>query len=250
MNPVLEQMKNHRSIRKYKDIPIEEETIQTLIEAAMNASSSGNMQSFSIIVTKNRDLRQELLPYHFDQRMVLEAPVFVTFCADFNRTREWLKMREAPLNFDNPMSFMIGAIDAILASQNFSLAAESLGLGVCYLGTTLASCGEIARLLDCPKNVVPVVGMCLGYPDEKPQKRRRLPQKYLTHQEKYHQYSQEELSDCYDKREFEAQQRLDFKCKSDYAKFLTTEKYTRESHLKYSYNLLKTLQEKNFLKCY
>lgn len=247
MNPILEQMKNHRSIRKYKDIPIEEETIQTLIEAAMCASSSGNMQAYSIIVTKDRSLRVELLPHHFNQEMVLEAPVFVTFCADFNRTREWLKLRQAPLNFDNPMSFMIGAIDAILASQNFSLAAESLGLGVCYLGTTLASCGEISRILDCPENVVPVVGMCLGYPDEKPLERKRLPLTYLHHSEKYHRFNKIELNDCYQNREIEAQDRLELKHQNDYAKFLTSKKYTRESHLHYSKTILECLKNQNFL---
>ena len=156
---ILEQLHAHRSIRKYADRPVSDEDVRRITEAATRASSSGNMQAYSIIVTRDRALREELYPLHFDQDMVLEAPVLMTFCADFHRMRRWLELSEARENFDNFMSFMIAAIDAVLASQNAAIAAESLGLGVCYMGTTLANCERIAQVLKCPDHVVPVVGL-------------------------------------------------------------------------------------------
>ncbi|PIP93109.1 MAG: NADPH-dependent oxidoreductase [Bdellovibrio sp. CG12_big_fil_rev_8_21_14_0_65_39_13] len=247
MNPVLKQMEQHRSIRKYKNQDVEDHVIQQILECAINASSSGNMQAYSVIVTKKKEIREALSPLHFDQNMALEAPVFVTFCADFNRTRKWLETRNAPLNFDNPMSFMIGAIDAILVSQNFSLAAESLGLGICYLGTTLANCHKIAKILNCPHQVVPVVGMSLGHPAEGPLKRNRLPSKFLFHKDRYQDYSEDDLRDCYIEREKESMQRLGFAKLDEYAHFLTTKKYTKESHLLYSQNIIQCLRDQNYL---
>ena len=111
-------MAKHRSIRKYKNKTVPTELIESILTSATKASSSGNMQTYRFIVTKNESLRRKLSPLHFDQSMVLDAPVFITFCADFHRMRRWVGLSEAPDNFDNFMSFMIASIDAILASQN------------------------------------------------------------------------------------------------------------------------------------
>ena len=201
MNQVIEHMKNHRSIRKYKDREVSDEIINEIIEAGMAASSSGNMQSYSIIVTKDKKIRESLLTAHFDQSMVTEAPVLITFCADFHRMRLWLEASDAPMNFDNLMSFMIGSIDATLVSQNVALAAEALGLGICYMGTTLASCDQIAKILNCPDHVVPVVGFSLGYPDESPPERKRLPRESIVHKEVYKDYTADDINAAYSERE-------------------------------------------------
>ena len=140
-------IENHKSIRKYKSDPVPEIMLNRILGTALRASSSGNMQCFSIIVTKNKTLKKKLYKLHFNQEMVLQAPIVMTFCSDFHRMRKWLKISNAPDNFDNFMSFMIGAIDATLASQNAALAAENEGLGICYMGTTLANCYKIAKLL-------------------------------------------------------------------------------------------------------
>lgn len=103
----------HRSIRKYQDRPIEGVLLDSILESGIRASSSGNMQAFSIIVTKDRALKKQLHALHGHQNMVLQAPVLLTFCSDFHRMRRWLSLSEAPDNFDNVMSFMIGAIDAV-----------------------------------------------------------------------------------------------------------------------------------------
>ena len=108
----------HRSIREYEDREVSQELLEQILDAGIRASSSGNMQSYSIIVTKDKELKQKLYNAHMEQSMVVDAPILVTFCADFNRMRKWLSLNDAPIQFDNYMSFMIGAIDATLAAQD------------------------------------------------------------------------------------------------------------------------------------
>ncbi len=182
---IINAIHQHRSIRKYKADPVSDELLTKILNAGLRASSSGNMQTYSIIVTRDLALRKRLYIPHKKQSMVLDAPVLLTFCADFHRMRHWLKISNAPDNFDNFMSFMVAAIDAILVSQNVALAAESEGLGICYMGSTLANCDEIGNILQLPNNVVPVVGFSLGYPDESPAPRDRLPLEGLVHYETY-----------------------------------------------------------------
>lgn len=250
-------MEQHRSIRKYQNKPVEEEKLHRILTAATRASTSGNMQAYSIIVTSDPILKSRLYEPHFEQSMVLEAPLLLTFCADFHRMREWLKASEAPLNFDNYMSFMIAAIDAILASQNAALAAEAEGLGICYMGTTLASCDKIGEILNCPEHVVPVVGFSLGYPDEEPKLRDRLPLQSVVHRETYRRYSQDDIEKCYFEKETagmaryrqdpELRERIEAVKAQNLAQVYTKAKYTRESHLKYSQDVLAYLQKQGFM---
>ena len=134
---VINVMHQHRSIRKYKPDPVPDKLLTKILAAGIRASSSGNMQTYSIIVTRDLELRKRLYEPHMEQSMVLDAPILLTFCADFNRMRHWLRISDAPDNFDNFMSFMVAAIDAVLVSQNVALAAESKGLGVVSLGTKM-----------------------------------------------------------------------------------------------------------------
>lgn len=248
---------SHKSIRSYKDKTIPEDVLSRVLTAATRASSSGNMQSYSIIATTDKKLKQELLAPHFNQTMVTEAPVLLTFCADFHRMRQWLKINEAPENFDNLMSFMIASIDAILASQNAVLAAEAEGLGICYMGTTLASSKEIAKILKCPKHVVPVVGFSLGYPNEEITTRDRLPLSGIIHQETYRDYKDTDIEEIYLEKETvgferymknsELKKRVEEVGATNLAQIYTKAKYTRESHLKYSTDLFDFLKEQDFL---
>lgn len=247
--------RSHRSIRKYKKKDISEELLQEILKTGVHASSSGNMQAYSIIVSRDHNIKKRMFDSHFKQSMLMDAPVFLTFCADFNRMRSWLEISDAPENFDNFMSFMIGAIDAILVSQNVALAAEYEGLGICYMGTTLASAHEIGPILNLPKNVVPIVGFSLGYPDEKPEERERLPLEYLVHQETYLENAQDRIQDCYDKKNREGmdryrsiyQEMMEKENIQNLAQIYTKLKYTRESHLEYSQNLHEYLNAQNFL---
>ncbi len=257
MENIYEHILSHKSIRKYKEKEVSDEILNKVITAGTRASSSGNMQPYSIIITRDKKQREKLFPLHFEQTMVLEAPVLLTFCADFNRMRLWLKQSDAPENFDNFMSFLIGMIDATLASQNVALAAEAEGLGICYMGTTLASNGEISKVLELPEHVVPVVGFSLGYPDEEVAARDRLPLEAIIHREKYQNYTEESIRKIYKKKEMDGMKRylshpdlkklIEESDVSNLAQVYTKIKYTKESHLKYSTDVLECLKNQGFL---
>lgn len=253
---IFDLIHNHKSIRKYKDTPVSEEALEKILLAATRASSSGNMQAYSIVVTRDQKIKEQLYNPHFEQSMVLEAPVLLTFCADFHRMRRWLRLREALDNFDNFMSFMIASIDAVLASQNAALAAEAEGLGICYMGTTLASCDEIAKILKCPEGVVPVVGFSLGYPAEAPNPRDRLPLRALVHQEQYQLRSDQDILDSYRQREVagwirylsnpDLKKAVEESGVSNLAQVYTKLKYTKESHEAYAAIVMKCIKEQGF----
>ena len=198
---VIDQIHHHRSIRKYKPDPIPDHILNEILQASIRTSSSGNMQTYSIIVVQNPDTREQLLKPHLNQKMIVNAPVFLTFCADFYRMRRWLSLSKAPDNFDNFFGFMVAAIDAILVAQTAALAAESKGLGICFLGSTLANSDQIGKILKLPENVIPVTGFTLGYPDEDPPLRDRLPLNGLIHRESYQHYSDEDIRTIYQERE-------------------------------------------------
>jgi nitroreductase len=254
---VIEMIQQHRSIRRYKPDPIPEELLNEILEAGIHASSSGNMQTYSIIVTRDSILREQLYKAHFEQDMLLQAPILLTFCADFHRMRHWLRLSDAPDNFDNFMSFMVAAIDAILVSQNVALAAESKGLGICYLGSTFANCDQVGRILELPHNVVPVVGFTIGYPDEDPALRDRLPLDGLVHYETYHDYSDERINEIYRQREVKGWQRymsyprlrrliIDSGVEN-LAQVYTVVKYSRQSHQEFSRKVLGYLKLQDFM---
>lgn len=254
---VIETIHQHRSIRKYKPDPIPDKLLNEILSAGIRASSSGNMQAFSIVVTQDRKLKEQLYRAHNDQEMVLEAPHLLTFCADFHRMRQWLRISHAPDNFDNFLGFMVAAIDAILVSQNIALAAESKGLGICYLGSTLANCDQVGRILELPINVVPVVGFTLGYPNEDPALRDRLPLEGLVHVETYQDYTAEQINEIYHDREIKGwdrymsyprvRQMIIDAGVDNLAKVYTTVKYTRETHQELSQKIQNYLHEQDFM---
>ncbi|MBY8028553.1 nitroreductase family protein [Vibrio fluvialis] len=254
---VLQALHAHRSIRRYHPDAIAPELLEEILQAGIRASSSGNMQSYSIIVTQDKALRDALYTPHMEQNMVVDAPVLLIFCADFRRMRKWLELSDAPLNFDNFMSFMIGAIDATLVSQNVALAAEAKGLGLCYMGSTLANCDKIGEILKLPQGVVPVVGYSLGYPAELPDVRDRLPLSGLVHHEVYHDHSDEEIEAIYREREQagwvrymsypELRAMIEQSDVNNLAQIYTQLKYTRESHLEFSQTVLNYLHQQGFM---
>ncbi len=254
---IIETMHKHRSIREYSSEPVEDEMLAEILEAGIRASSSGNMQTYSIIVTRDLALRKQLYEPHMEQSMVLDAPVLLTFCADFNRMRHWLRVSDAPDNFDNFMSFMVAAIDAVLVSQNVALAAEAKGLGICYMGSTLANCDQIGRILKLPRGVIPVVGFSLGYPNENPAVRDRLPLDGLIHYETYQDYSDARIREIYQERETKGWERYMSYARlrqmvqesgaENLAQIYTAVKYTRETHEQYSKTVFEYLASQDFM---
>jgi nitroreductase len=166
----------HRSIRRYKPTPIAPRLIEEVCaQAIAGSSSSGNLNMVSLVLTEDAARRELLCALHSGQEMIRQAPLLITFCADSQRTRRWLKLRGARDNFNNFKSFLVAAIDAIIVAQSVALGFQARGLGICYLGTTLMACTEIAEFLQLPETVFPVTSLVVGYPDEAPAKRDRLP---------------------------------------------------------------------------
>ena len=194
MTELSQLLNHHRSIRRYKPDPIDPAVVDAVCaDAIAGASSSGNLNSVSIVLTRDPERKRSLYDLHFEQPMVLQAPLVVTFCADWFRTREWLRKRGARDNFNNFIGYHVAAFDAIIVAQNASLGFQAHGLGICYMGTTLHSMEAIAAMLELPDTCVPVTTIVVGHPDEDPPKRDRLPIASLIHEERYRSPSDTEL---------------------------------------------------------
>ena len=189
----MESIKNRRTIRKYKDQDISNQLLTELLTNSFRASTMGGMQLYSVVVTREKVMKEKLAPFHFNQPMVTQAPVVLTFCADFNRFSIWCKQREAVPGYDNFLSFMNAATDALLVTQNFCTLAEENGLGICYLGTTIYNPEPIIELLKLPRLVIPVATITVGYPDECPEQPDRLPVSGIIHEEYYHDYTPDNI---------------------------------------------------------
>jgi nitroreductase len=197
----LDTLINHRSIRKYKEKSIDDALMNKILEAGCRASTTGNMQVYSIINTTDAEVKEKLAPAHFNQPMIKEAPNVLTFCADFNRFNKWCRQSNAVPGYDNFLSFMTAAIDALLVAQNVAVAAEEEGLGICYLGTTTYNADKIIDILKLPKGVVPVTTITIGWPDEKPGQVERLPLDAVVHDNIYSDYTEADIKRLYEEKE-------------------------------------------------
>ena len=240
---------NHRSIRKYKSDSIDESTLNEILQAGVRASTTGNMQVYSIIVTADKEIKKKLAPCHFNQPMVTQAPVVLTFCADFNRFNKWCIQRKAAPGYDNFLSFFTAAIDALLVAQNVCIAAEEKGLGICYLGTTTYTADKIIDVLKIPKGVVPVTTVVLGYPDENPGLTDRLPLAAILHREIYQDYSEGDIDQTYSMKESLplTKKLLEENGKETLAQVFTDKRYTKKDNVSFSKVLLKVLQDQGFM---
>ena len=190
--------------------------------------------------------------------MVLQAPLTITFCADWHRNREWLRIRNAKDNFNNLIGYHVAAFDAIILSQSVCLGFEALGFGVCYMGTTLHSMAELADFFGLPDTCLPVTSIVVGYPDEDPPKRDRLPLRAFLHEETYHTSTESEILDIFEKREINGWNRymsypdlkaiIEERGINSLAQFYTSEvKYDPDVFRTDSARLRLLLEEKHFL---
>lgn len=245
---MINEIFEHRTIRKYKDKEIDENTLNSILNAAIRASNTGNMQVYSIIVTKDQEMKEKLAPTHFNQPMVTQAPVLLTFCADFNRFNKWCKERKAEPGYDNFISFLTAAIDAIIATQNACLEAESNGLGICYLGTAIYNADKIIDILELPKGVVPITAVTLGYPDENPPLTDRLPSEAVVHYEKYKDFTSEEIDTLYKEKEDreDSKQFVKENNKETLAQVFTDVRYTKKNNEHFSKVLLDVIKNQGY----
>ncbi len=240
---------NHRTIRKYKTNPIPEDILEKVLIAGTRASTTGNMQVYSMVVTTDNSIKEKLWDCHFKQEMVKLAPVVITFCADFNRFNKWCILRQAEPGYNNFLSFTTAAIDALLVAQNVALAAEESGLGICYLGTTTYNADKIIGILELPKGVVPITTLVVGYADETPELTDRLPLKAVVHLNKYQDYSEKDINDLYFEKESLAfhQELIKKNNKETLAQIFTDIRYTKKDNVFFSQSLLRVLKSQGFM---
>lgn len=192
-NPVLDAIHSHASARHYSDQPVDRATLETIVRAAQAASTSSNLQSWSVIAVHDLTTRQQLAELCGGQRHIAEAPLFLAFCADRARLDRVCELRGYTQDTSTLESFLVSALDAVIAAQNAALAAESLGLGICYIGGIRNHPDEICQLLKLPQRVFPVVGMTVGWPSRPLRKRPRLPLSAVLHHERYQPVRDEDL---------------------------------------------------------
>lgn len=190
-----------RTVRKYTSQPVDDILLNRLIEDAAHAPTTGNMQLYSVIVTRDDEMKKKLAPAHFNQPVVTQAPVVLTFCADFNRFTKWCEASNADAGYGNFQGFITAMLDVVIFAQQFVTAAEMSGLGCCYLGTTTYNAPQIAELLDLPALVVPVVTVTVGYPDGNFNVSDRMPLDAIIHLEKYDNYSEKQIKEYYAEKE-------------------------------------------------
>ena len=246
---MIEQLLSHKTIRKYKTLPVTDETAEKILQAGCRASTTGNMQLYSIIVTREEANKKRLAPLHFNQPMVVNAPLVLTFCADFNRFNKWCVQNKANPGYDNFLSFVTAAIDTLLAAQNVTIAAESLGLGVCYLGTTTYLAAKIIEILRLPKGVIPVTTLTIGWPDEDPEQPDRLPLDAIVHQEYYKDYTETEITGAYLEKEVRPDNKkfVEENNKETLAQVFTDIRYTGSDNRAFSNSLLEVLKQQGFM---
>ena len=247
---MLDSMKNRRSIRKYMDRDISDSLLNELLEIAARASNTGNMQLYSVVVTRDQANKEKLAPAHFNQPMITGAPVVLTFCADANRFVKWAECRKATAGFDNFQTFIAATIDSMLFAQSFCDAAEAKGLGICYLGTTTYNADKIVEALELPRLVVPIVTVTVGYPENPlPNQPERLPLAAIMHNEKYVDYTPASIDVLYaDKEVLEENKRfVQENGKETLAQVFTDVRYTKEGCEHFSEVFLKVLRKQGFM---
>lgn len=197
----MKSIQNRTSIRKYSSREVSDELLNRLLEEAERTPTMGNLQLYSVVITRSEEGKKALAPAHFNQPMVTGAPVVLTICADYRRTTLWAENRKAHPGYDNILSFMNASTDALLFTQTFCNLAEEEGLGTCFLGTTVYMPKMIIDTLKLPKLVMPVATITLGWPDEQPALSERLPLRSIIHQEAYEDYTPEKIDDFYEEKE-------------------------------------------------
>jgi len=244
----MELLKSHRSIRKYKSDAIDNCVLDEILESGIRASNTGNMQLYSIIVTKSAEKKVLLAPLHFNQSMVIDAPLLLTICFDFNRFSLWCRQNDTQANFSNLLWLLNGTIDSSILAQNICVAAENIGLGICYLGTTLYNAAEISKILKIPEGVIPIITLTVGYPEEIPALTDRLPIESIIHFEEYHDYSNEEISKIYNGKE-NLESSMKFVAengKENLAQVYTEVRYKSTDNFYFSHKLMGMLIEEGF----
>jgi nitroreductase len=211
LNPVLKQLMAHASARSYSDRALPADVLPTLIAAAQSASSSSNLQVWSVVAIEDPERRARLAQLAGNQPHVKQVPLFLVWLADLARLERQAQLHQATADGLNYLeSMLVGVIDTSLAAQNAVVALESMGLAGVYIGGIRNDIEGVARELGLPPRVFPIFGMCVGYanPERPAAIKPRLPQAAVLHREVYDLASQDGEVARYDRimQEFYQQQ--------------------------------------------
>lgn len=245
----MKNLDTRTSIRKYSSQEVDNDLLVRLLTQSERTQTMGNLQLYSVVITRDAAMKQKLAPAHFNQPMVTQAPVVLTFCADFRRTSRWAECRQAEPGYDNFLSFINAATDALLYCQTFCNLADEEGLGYCYLGTTVYMPQLIIDTLQLPRLVMPVATITLGWPDEQPAQSDRLPIDAIIHDETYHDYLAADIDRLYTEKENlpENKHFVSINDKQTLAQVFTDIRYTRRDNEAMSATLLDALRHQGFL---
>lgn len=245
----MKTINTRRSIRRYAKREVSEELLNRLLTEAMRTQTMGNLQFYSVVVTRSDEMKQRLAPAHFNQPMVTQAPVVLTFCADTRRMTAWADNRQATPGYDNLLSYQNAATDALLFCQTFCNLAEEEGLGCCFLGTTVYMPQLIIETLQLPRLVMPVATITLGWPDEQPPLTDRLPLAAIMHNEMYTDYTPESIDRFYAEKEAlpENEEFVRINNKQTLAQVFTDCRYTKKDNEALSKGLMEALKAQGFV---
>ena len=200
MNPVMQLLRSHRSIRKFSERAVDDSLITDIIRCGQAAATSSNIQATTVIRVREGAARREMARLAGDQAYVSTAGVFLVFCADLNRSRRACAMGGGSFVEGMTEHFIIATVDVALFAQNCAVAAESAGLGICYIGGIRNDPTRVSALLELPDQVYPVFGFCLGYPAQDPEVKPRLPLAVVLKEERYRDDADPEGIQQYDER--------------------------------------------------
>ena len=245
----MKNLENRHTIRRYISKDVSDELLNRLFTLAARTQTMGNLQLYSVVVTRSAEQKARLAPAHFNQPMVTEAPVVLTVCADFRRTTQWARCRKASPGYDNLLSYQNAATDALLFTQTLCCLMDEEGLGYCFLGTTVYQPQQIINVLQLPALVMPVATLTVGWPAEEPPLTDRLPVESFVHQETYHDYTPEDIDRYYTPKEqlAENQHFCEINHKETLAQVFTDIRYTKADNEAMSQTLIDTLRRQGFL---
>jgi len=197
--PTIEQIYRHASVRDYGPDPVSKDLVEAIVAAGQRSSTSSNLQTYSVVAVTDPAKRARLTELCGQQRQVAQAPVFLAWCADLSRLERVCQLRGYQQVSAYVENWLVAAVDAAIAMQTAALAAESMGLGMCYIGAIRNHPEEVIELLDLPRLVFPISGMTLGWPAVEPFIRPRLPLSAVLHWEAYDSEDEPQALEAYDR---------------------------------------------------
>lgn len=238
-----------KSIRNFSSRPVSDALLRDVLTRAMKAPTTGNMQLYSVIVSRGEEERRALAPLHFSQPAAAGAPVILTVCADLFRFTRWCEVSNADAGFDNFLSFTSAFADALIYAQQVVTIAELEGLGTCYLGTVTYNAPEIARLLGLPKMVIPVACIALGWPEGEGETTERLEVDGILHYGAYRVPSDSEVIDIFKVKEDFAPNKgyVEENGKENLAQVFAEVRYPRQMNEEFSRKFLDFLKDNGLL---